>query len=239
MIELYSPGIGYYAHRIRHGPSFAFVRYGEGEWKTIVSDIPLQKKSRLGRNPDVRAAFQRTIIKCHQNDNYKVALWHQEYFIHVMRRQAELEAWIKRNVPAWVKWYDGRIWRATVEQGQLYPLIRAMREQKLPIILVGPQRIARRIGIPVTQHIVTHPKRVWQERKRIEKEILKFGRPALVAFSASGATKILIHNLWPAIGQHSYLIDFGAMWDGLCGFKTRPFHRRLTPALIRKNLEGK
>lgn len=240
MIKLYSPGVGYYAHRVRRGPPFALVRYGEGEWKPIVPEIPLRGKSGYWRKPKERAILQRTIIECHRDENYKVALWHQRHFTVEIGKQAELEAWIGKNVPPWVEWYDGRIWRMTVERDQSYPLIRAMREQRLPIILVGPKRIARigRIGFPVARHIVTHPNQVWWERGEIEKKILGFGKPALISFSAGCATKVLIHDLWPVIGHHSYLIDFGAMWEGLCGHKTRPFHRGLTPARIRKNLEG-
>ena len=241
MIKLLSPGIGYYAHRIRHNVPFAFVRYGEGEWKPLVPDIPLRRKSQYWYKAVERAKLQRTLIECHQDENYKVALWHQRHIAREMNCQAEMETWIRENVPLWVKWYDGRIWRTTVERDQLYPLIRAMREQELPILLVGPRRIApiKKVGFPVARHIVTHISQIWWEKEEIEKKILRFGKPALISFSAGCATKVLIHNLWPVIGHHSYLIDFGAMWDGMCGLRSRGFHRKLTPARIRKNLRGR
>jgi hypothetical protein len=241
MIKLFSPGIGYYARQIMSGVPFALARYGEGEWKPLVPAIPLRKKSQYWNRPEERAKLQKTLIECYRDENYKVAMWHQRHIAKEMNCQAELEAWIRENVPLWVRWYNGRIWRTTVERDQLYPLIHAMQEQKLPILLVGPRRIApiKKVGFPVARHIITNTSQTWWERDEIEKKILEFGKPALISFSAGCATKVLIHNLWPVIGQHSYLIDFGAMWDGMCGLISRGFHRKLTPARIRKNLEGR
>jgi len=59
--------------------------------------------------------------------------------------------------------------------------------------------------------------------------------PAVVSFSAGPTTKVLIHNLH---GRGHFLIDFGSLWDIYVGKRTRRYHKRITPKVIRRNLTG-
>jgi len=42
--------------------------------------------------------------------------------------------------------------------------------------------------------------------------------------------------LWPEMGEHSWLIDFGSLWDVYCGKRSRRYHKRMGKGVIRENL---
>jgi hypothetical protein len=107
-------------------------------------------------------------------------------------------------------------------------------------VFVGPERIR---GVQKhfrgSKFIEVHYTKAYYDISEIEDKILSIGQPALFSFSVGGTAKILIHDLFPEIGEWSYLIDFGAFWEGLCGKKARVYQWSLTPERLRKNWMGK
>jgi hypothetical protein len=56
-------------------------------------------------------------------------------------------------------------------------------------------------------------------------------------FSASMTTNVLIHRLYPLMGETSWLIDFGSLWDVYVGVKSRSgYGKEDWTERIRKNL---
>ena len=122
----------------------------------------------------------------------------------------------------------------------MHVIVSAIRKQKLPVIVIGPKRIALAAKkLDATGFIQIKPQGAYWDLGKIERKILGIGRPALFSFSAGPNANILIHKLWPKIGKHSFMIDFGATWDALCGNNTRPYHRDLDERRLRLNWEGK
>lgn len=209
---------------------------------TVVPGIPFRmhrppRHLAMWHTPKVVSALTRTLVNCHLHEDYWLAAWHLDRF---RRRSRVLENWIRENVPP-VMWHDGRVWRTATEEGNLYPLIQALKECPLPIVLVGPwwlNRLSERTGLPVAQHIETRRGVAILDKKSLKKQVRAFGKPAFIGFSVACVSKMLIHELWPLIGQHSFMVDFGAMWDVCCGIKTRPFHRELSEKTIQRNLHG-
>lgn len=244
-IELFSPGIQYYADRIQSGEPFSFPRYGDGEWMSVVDGIPFRAMRRpahwpIWHTPEALGALTRSLTHCHLHESYWPAAWHLEYFRHKGKLRT-LENWIRSNVPL-VRWHDARVWRTATEEGNLYPLIQALKNCPLPVVLVGPwwlERLAGRAGMPIAKHVKTRRGKAILDKQKITNQILGFGQPAFIGFSVACLSKMLIHELWPVLGGKSFLVDFGALWDVHCGIRSRPFHGTLNRRTIRKNLRGK
>jgi len=127
-----------------------------------------------------------------------------------------------------LNWHWGGVWRAGAEQRTLFKIINAIRQQELPFIVAGPESIrCIEDHMPVAEFIQIHPTHAYYDRDEIAQKILDLDEPALIAFSAGATASILIHRLFPEIGEQSYLIDFGAMWNGLCGTYKRAFQKRI------------
>jgi len=70
------------------------------------------------------------------------------------------------------------------------------------------------------------------------KKILALPRPAFIGFTAGPAAKVMIHQLYPTIGNESFLIDFGSLWDVYVGHRSRKYHKSMMSYTIRKNILG-
>lgn len=236
-VPAWSPGIRWYADEIVKGRPFSFVRYGEGEWRFIVPAIPEKTRGpdAFWKLKEAQNALRQTVIKCHRGDRYFPAIWHQDY-LHAKGWLEPAKTWLRHNNLEWIKWHNGRVWRTATELDRVGVIVKAMRKQSLPVVVVGPKRIRRLVKeVGAAKFVQTHHSLAYFDRADIERSILKFGKPALISFSVGCTTKMLIHSLFPKIGKHSFLIDFGALWDGLCGAPSRTYQNRMGYRRIRKN----
>lgn len=240
MVKLFAPGLDYYVQRIEQG-TFSFQRYHDGEWKAIVPGAAslLFPPQRIVWSIEKECAILRnTVLKCHRHPNYMMAMFTEI----VSPRFRPIQRWIAANAPRWIKWHNDKVFQNAALGGRLFPFVQAIKRQSLPVVIVGPQYLSR-MPLNVTHHIVTPPveewPRLWYERDRIKEAILALGKPAFISFSAGMAVNVLIHELWPVIGCHSYMIDVGSLWDGLCGKRNRGWHHRLGKRNIWKSLYGK
>lgn len=239
MTKLFAPGLKYYIQRIKQGP-FSFSRWHDGEWKAIVPGVAplLFPPQRIVWSIEKECAVLRNaVLNCHRHPNYLMAMFTEIALPHFQ----PVRKWIAANAP-WIRWHNDKVFENAALAGRLFPLVRAIKRQRLPVVVVGPKSLA---GLPlnIAHHVVTPGAkswpRLWYERDRIKREILAFGKPAFISFSAAMAVNVLIYELWPVIGRHSYMIDFGSLWAGLMGRKNRGWHRRLHKDRARRSLYGK
>jgi hypothetical protein len=242
VIETFSPGIKWYARRIRERASFSFARYGEGEWRVIVPEMHVKKQRVFSEwhADEAQDAMRRTLLKYHNHLRYCPAIWHQRYYAKD-GRDVKIEGWLNRNHLNEIDWHGGRVWRTAIENNAFFPVVKAIRSCVLPLIVVGPSKIkaAMEKKFKVAKFIEIHPFHAYHERFSILGEIALFDEPALISFSAGGTANILIHALFPLVGERSFLIDFGASWEVLSGNKIRPYAKGLNRQRLHKNWEGK
>jgi hypothetical protein len=225
--------INYYAARVADYKPFAFVRYGEGEIKWLVPNLPIKAK-RYPSLKHARGALLQTIVQPIENTNYFVAIQHLWHFEELGKLRI-VEDWIKANLPDH-DWHYAGVFRDATLQANFYPMFKALEQSDLPLVLVGPKRIGKVDEVlPIYHHIVTHPTHAFQQIGELAAQILSIVDPAIFIFACSFAAKVLIHRLFER-RQHSFMIDFGSLYDGYVGFDTRPYHKHMTPELIARNL---
>lgn len=232
----FSPGAEFYAGHIKENKPFSFVRYGEGEWKQIVG-LPFLKKKRwkVEKWRDHIQFLHDTLVDIPRSDQYVLATHHRQHFIE-RGDWDKVEAWARRNVMGKV-WHDGAVWKKAAEAGEMYCIVKAMRETVLPVVLVGPERLEK-LDVPTAQHIVAHPKDALRQTKEFKAQLLKITEPSFISFTIGASANILIRWAWNHLGHCSFLINFGAVWDGLIGHPIRPYQKELSPELIKRNLYG-
>lgn len=227
--------IRYYAKRIAQNKPFAFVRYGEGEIKWLVPSLPIKAKRFPSlAQPGVRQALLSTVNWQVDNPKYFIAIQHLWHFDEKGKLKI-VDDWIVRNLPKH-DWHYAGVFRDATMEGKFYPIIKALRDSELPIILVGPGRLEGLSDIlPVHLHIKTHKTHAFQQINDLSARILSIVDPAIFLFSCSFAAKVLIHRTFER-RSHSFMIDFGSLWDGYLGMKARPYHPYMTKELITRNL---
>lgn len=240
-IPVFSPGINWYADEILKGNPFSLARYGEGEWRVVIPAIPVKKQNLYSewRDEEAQDAMRHTLIEYHRHDRYFPAIWHQRAYAKDGRLN-KIKTWLAENDLENIPWHDGRLWRRAVENDRVFAIVNAIRKQPLPLVVVGPDRVRHTMTkrFRMSKFIDIHPTHAYYDHDRIVERVLSFDEPALISFSAGGTANILIHTLFPEIGDRSFMIDFGALWEGLSGKRVRPYQRALTRDRIEKNWEG-
>ena len=226
-----SPGLKFYVDKINAGERFSFVRYGNGEWDCI---LKLYHKTRSGSQkftPDLQRALVASLTQ-YRTGEYYWAL-QSASFLKRVGILPKAEAWLAAN-KLYIPWHDGEAFTRPSMKGQFYPLIAALKKQR--VVVVGPQWLMKlpfaSVFVPVASH------NCWTNIEAIKAALINV-QNAVVSFSAGPATKVLIHYLQPIIGNSCWLIDFGSIWDPYCGVKSRRYHGRMTVDVLRKNLTGK
>ena len=230
-MKVKSPGLQFYADKLRNNEPFSFARYGNGEWDCV---LQLFHKTRSGSqkfSPDLRTALISSLKKRIAGEHY--AALQSATFLGRIGMLPKIEAWVAGNAPG-LTLHHGEVFTRASMRGELFPLIEAMKQHR--VVVVGPPWLMK---LPFASVFVpVRARDCWQDANAIVTQ-LKSLKNVVISFSAGPATKVLIHRLQPVIGAHSWMIDFGSIWDPFCGVNSRRYHGRITPAVQSKNLVGK
>ena len=230
MMKVKSPGLQFYADKLRNNEPFSFVRYGNGEWDCI---LQLYHKTRSGSqrfSPSLRKALGASLTGKRAGAYYHAM---NPSFMERCRILPKAEAWLARFAPG-LDWHKCTVFVWESAKGRLFPLVKAMKQHR--VVVVGPKWLKK---LPfASEFVAVRARDCWQDADAIVAQLRDL-KNVVISFSAGPTAKVLIHRLQPIIGEHSWLIDFGSVWDVYCGHMSRGYHGRMKPEILRKNLTGK
>lgn len=224
------PNFDYYIKLLDEKP-FAFVRYGDGEFISILGTTK-------GRNCDRHEYFAemgidlRMSLEQNHPDYIRaighMALEHDETGIENYLSQNNLE----------IEWhYTDVFLRASID-GKLNPLVKKLRCSKL--LYAAPAHLKpflqKELGAEV---IEIPPLNAYLYIDTIYSKILsKINDCDIFCMSGGMVTKIILYRLWFEQGiQNKTLLDIGSMWDGYVGKNSRSHTRQLRKPLMAQNLK--
>ena len=220
-MDIFAPGLVWYANKISKGEQFAFIRYGNGEWDCI-----LGTKDRTGSGsqrldiPTLKNGLEESILKPHGDGYYAM-----QSLSYLSREKLlpQIETWLKQHNVQSIKWHSGEVFHRSNRARQLMPLIEQLWQR--PVTVVGPKWLSK---LPFAKAFVeVIPKDCWKDVDAIEKQLRTTPAGTIISFSAGPTAKVLIHRLLPILGDTCWLLDFGSVWDPYCGVFSRSYHRYL------------
>lgn len=224
----------YYVGLIDSGQPFSFVRYGDGEYQRM---IPGMKEKIRQQEPELSDALVKTLQLSHER-SYFVAS-QPEDTLQKLGCHDPVVKWVDANTPD-IVWHNGDVFHRASSRGKLYPLVKALQEYK--VVVVGPSWLTALpfydsfIEIPHdTKKGHTFDSRSWSMLDRFQEQILKH-KNCIVSISCGAAAKVLIHRLHAKMNMHSWLIDFGSLWDIYCEHPSRRYHHSMSAETIAQNL---
>ena len=222
MMDVFTPGLAWYANKISKGEHFSLVRYGNGEWDCI-----LGTKDRTGSGsqrldiPTLKRGLENSILKPH-SDGYYYAMQSLSYLSHE-KLLPQIETWLRQHNVHNIKWHSGEVFHRASGARLLAPLVKQL--WKRPVIIVGPKWLSK---LPFAKTFIeVIPKDCWKDLDATEKRLQTISAGTVVSFSAGPTAKVLIHRLFPILGKTCWLLDFGSLWDPYCGVFSRSYHRRM------------
>jgi hypothetical protein len=234
MMDIFNPGLQYYVDKLNAGDVFTFIRLGDGEWSAIQQDrVRTSSGSQTLNHKSLQQGMIKVIARAPDDPKYILALRRTSY-------RANITGWLEQHAPKHVKFHDCTVLYKASKKGQLYPFVETLRNLNVPIKLVGPERLSAldpRV-FSIGQHIQIPGKNCWAQRERILEEALRARDPACYLVTAGPAGKVFCWSLFQRVGQHSWIIDCGSLWDPYVGRRTRTYHKRLlnNPDILWKNL---
>jgi len=225
-VKVRAPGLQFYVDKLNAGEQFCFARYGNGEW-----DLVLGRGTHTGSRSqtftsELHEAMRGTLTDARAGMHYAI----QTGYLTTLRMMPSIEKWLAAHALS-LAWHEGDVFHHASGRGQLAPLVNALRQRS--VVIVGPPWLER---LPFADAMVElRPQNCWQDADVIAAQVRMY-RDCVVSFSAGPAAKVLIHRLYPEMSEHSWLIDFGSLWDVYCGKRSRRYHRQMTKKTIEKNI---
>jgi len=224
------PGLQFYVDKLGRNEQFSFIRYGDGEWSCILQRLTRTGSGSQKFSPGLRKALEDSISVKRSGAYYRAM---NPGRIERCRFLPQVEAWLASNAPG-LDWHQCTIFYKASFRGQLFPIVKELKRHR--VVVVGPKWLE---ALPFASEFVqVRSHNCWQDADAIFAQLRDL-KDVVIAFSAGPATKVLIHRLQPILGEHSWLIDFGSVWDPYCGIKSRKYHKGLTPEILRRNMTGK
>jgi hypothetical protein len=206
---------------------FALARYGDGEWRCILGD---KGQTCDGQEycPGLADDLRRTLTR--PGDYYYGLVRIAQIAEGVRIEHYSAERALN------IDWCDGTVFVDASREGELYPLLKALRRSNM--LLVGPCHLK---GLFEASFVEVPCYNAYRAKARLMEEILDGAcKRDLIAFSAGPVSKVLIHKLYPLVGDTHIMVDFGSLFDGFAGHYSRKYMRsREWQALRSLNLTGK
>jgi hypothetical protein len=209
---------------------YTFSRYGDGEWKAIFRH-PGANCDGHQYFSDMGEALERSILHPILHSRFWYALQ------GLSKRTMNFE--ISELASSTIQWLNADVFHKAFARGMMHHMILALKTKR--VALIGPKYLSDCKQLRFLQregHFIIPEKDCWTVRKEIQKYVLSNRKAEVFAFSASMATKAILYELFPAIGQDKWLIDFGSVWDPCAGKLTRQVHKTYSKELIERNLVG-
>lgn len=234
-IRVLKTPLSFYADRLKANNPFTFVRYGNGEWDGILGTRDKTGSGSQWLNiPGLRQGLQQSLKRGYDSDCYLLGMQ------NLVQRRAPMwegaKRWLQINAPDLI-WHDADVFHHCSSRAQLRPLVDELR--KKPLVFIGPAHV-RPISklLPYVGFVEVRTRDCYQDATAIYKAILKQPSPGVFCFSAGPTAKILMAKLFPILGEKSFLIDFGSLWDIYCGVKSRSYHKKITATITSKTFGG-
>lgn len=222
-----------YTRRVATGEAFAFSRWGDGEWQSVLGRTHAHNCDGHDYLPAMGRDLRAVLVAKPEYDlgmqPLAVDTWPSE--INAFVHQHDLHA---------LKWHDADVFHWAISHEDRHDafrdFVRAVRGR--PVVVVGPPHL--RAGLKALLDwtaFVEVPAincykafdHVIAETKGLCDALAARGARPFVSVSYSMPSEILIDRLWrSAWPEHRpQLVDMGSVWDAYCGVNSRSYMRKL------------
>lgn len=228
-MEIIKPGLNYYINRM--DSEFAFVRYGDGEFNSILGQIKGHNCDGHNYFPALGQGLRKSLIG--QDDNYVRAIG---WLALEGKNESRVVNYLKENKLTY-DWHDTDVFLKASLAGQLNPFIKKIRKYKG--LYVCPAHLKPLAENELGFDTLDIPyKNMFLHINQIQERLLdKIDKYELVCFSGGMPAKILIHKMWFEFGKRGIFLDIGSTFDGYVKRHSRTHTKQLTKEIIQTNLQ--
>lgn len=212
--------------KLRAGKPFAFSRWGDGEWRSVLGKV-------AGSNCDGHDFFPKMgqelgeVLK--RRPDYMLGM--QNFALKMFPER--IPAWLKEHGLTDLVWYNADVFHYASIKGKLGNILEALNGRH--VVVVGPDHLKRLkpSHIAYESFVDVPPKNAYLAKDRIVRDIKAAvdgcdGKRVLVSLSAGMPAELILDELYNwLIGKGHSIVDFGSLWDPLVGVNSRSYHKAL------------
>lgn len=199
-----------YIKKLKIGETFAFSRFGDGEWLNI--------RKTPGQNCDGNIYYSSLGDRLAEivSNRQDYILGAQDY--KKWNLLSDVEKYPVNN------WVDADVFHKASMEGNIHLLFDILDE--VHVVYIGNKSLSTLTFI--NEFIEIPFKNVWLEYNEVlEKIINTFSdKPKTYLFSAGMCSNVFIDDLWKCNNKNTY-IDVGSVFDPYVGRNTRSYHKNL------------
>jgi len=219
--EVIDPAVGAdtFAGHLRRGEPFAYLRYGDGEWLSILG--------RTGRNGDGHAFFPETLgPELRRTLEHGARLWPRNDSFYMGLNTIVLQDAIRRylvenKIAYKIRWVCDNLFMLGYHDFSTLRFLEAMKDFPGPKTLVGNETLAPVAAGLGCRHVVVPRIDGYLEIDRLHHEC-RFAGPGLLVCCAGMTSECLICRLHAENPDGSY-VDCGHIFDALVGNLSRDY----------------
>ena len=225
-----------YVDRLKNKEYFSFVRYGDGEWRTILEGSGMVACRMQVINPKIQSDMIRSLTE-HASEQ-GIIFGMQDYGFRIYKQL--IPDFLQKYKLENIQWTDADVFHNASRDGLLYALIEQLRTMK--VVIIGPSLLRNLSGhFSYAEFIETKAKNCYADQAAIKSEILrvhkKLKEDVVYSFCCGPLAETLILDLYSQM-PNNFLIDFGSLWDVFCGVRSRGYTQndKYTDNTLRKNI---
>jgi len=211
----------YYLDLIRNDKPFSFIRVGDGEILSMFRRKGFDENCDGSKFLDELVEPMKQIFR-NQYDYYHCLLDCSSD--PVLKPEVDqFHAFLDETCPD-MQFYYGEVWQQLSFSGRIRELVDAIAPYKP--VFIGAEHIANvcyMYGMGYNNVIQIPAVDAFKSFNQIFDAVMKLRQQGkrMFCFSAGYSTKPLIDTLWPYIGESTYLLDVGSVFDPFCGKLSR------------------
>lgn len=226
--------LDFFTEQLRIGNPTTFVRYGDGEFSAILGVT--------GKNCDGHDYFESLGAALAQTITESRA-----YNYAIGPKITSRDNWLTKKSLNWIEkhakrieWYDSEVFLTASLAGEFAPFIETLRPHR--VMFVGAGRMmgwAMQTFGDKTIFISTPLPNAWLSHIGILRLIQGAANNCdVILFSAGMTSKVLMWELFPALGKTHFMLDTGSLFDMYAGSLSRSYARKLSGEQIKRLRES-
>lgn len=229
-VELIEELIGWIESRT----PFIHVRYGDGEFRSIVGDRRPSNSDHCHFFTDTLGVALKDVLlgvaKSEDKTGIRIGGWWDERFVGFLREHDLIDR---------VPWCSAGAFYFGIETLQTLKLIRALDADSRKKVIVGSARVRPAAAVINAEFIEIPLTDCWLDYLNIRRRCIQAVEPgAVFIYSAGFVSNVLGWDLWNMFPGTTHL-DMGHVFDACCGYRTRKYIRGHTKArrILKKHYE--
>lgn len=214
----------FYVDKINNNEYFSMGHYGDGEWQCIFNGFGgkfTENCEKTVYSPDLTEKmvgslkFKEPGYYFATSDTFQL---NPDFYSY----ETKIDA-IQKKLGLDIGFVEKNMWHRAMANGELYPLIEALRNKNLCIV---SNKALKELTFLNYDHFVEigYPN-AYEDIDRAVQECLDYGKSGVYLFACGIPAALFtqrLHNMIP----NSWFIDLGSIWDGFCGIGGQRATRR-------------